>query len=146
MVTDMVESSSGHLSHVDCKRPQLLTPEERSLVFVYCSDHVVAECPSCHVDFRFAELGADPMGGRTNLCTKCRQDLTESVRAHVFSCVTLPSELRERTQQVRDGAKILIKRSQEAKDRSDVLIREAEAHLCERQQALRAAMARRTSP
>jgi hypothetical protein len=37
----------------------------------------------------------------------------------------------------------LIKQSQQAMDQSDVLIREAEAHLQERQQALRAAMARR---
>ena len=44
-VTDIIESNNGHLSHIDCKRPQVLTPEERALVFVYCSGHVVARCP-----------------------------------------------------------------------------------------------------
>jgi hypothetical protein len=57
--------------------------------------------------------------------------------------MVLPSELRQKTQDVRDAAQRLIKRSQEAIDKSDVLVREAEAHLLERQQALRAAMARR---
>jgi hypothetical protein len=51
-LTDIIESNHGHLSHVDCKRPQLLTPEERALVFVYCSGHVVARCPVCDVRLR----------------------------------------------------------------------------------------------
>jgi hypothetical protein len=38
-----------------------------------------------------------------------------------------------------------VKRSQQLVDRADVLIREAEAHLLERQQALRAAMAKRAT-
>jgi hypothetical protein len=71
-----------------------------------------------------------------------RADLTENVRGHLFTCVTLPSE-RQRTQDVRDAAQRLIKQSRQTIERSDVLIREAEAHLQERQQALRAAMARR---
>jgi hypothetical protein len=57
--------------------------------------------------------------------------------------LTLPSEIRERTQNVRDAAQTLIKRSQELSDRSHVLIREAEANLAERQRGLRAAMARK---
>jgi len=56
-----------------------------------------------------------------------RKDLTENVRAHLFSCVTLPSDIRQRTQEVRDAAQALIKRSRELSDRTDVLIREAEA-------------------
>ena len=72
-----------------------------------------------------------------------RKDLTENVRAQLFSCVTLPSDIRQRTQEVRDAAQALIKRSRELSDRTDVLIREVEAHLFERQQALRAAMRRR---
>ena len=43
-LTDVIQSNNGHLSHVDCKRPHVLTPEERALVFVYCSGHVVARC------------------------------------------------------------------------------------------------------
>ena len=144
VLTDVIEVLAGHLAHLDCKRAQGLTPEERSVLFVFCSSHPVAHCLPCAQRYRFTELAADILGGgRTNLCPRCRRDLTESVRAHVFSCVQLPSELRQRAQNVRDAAQILIKRSQELSDRSDVLIREAEAHLLERQRALRAAMARR---
>lgn len=142
--TDVVEPYKGGLSHVDCKRPQTLTPEERALIFVYCSAHLVAHCPACSVRYAFGELAADPLGGRTNLCPRCRRDLTEGVRAHLFSCVTLPSEIQQRTKEVREAAQILVKRSQQAIDRSDVLIREAEAHLLECQQALRDAMRRRS--
>jgi hypothetical protein len=143
-LTDVIELLDGHLAHLDCKRAQGLTPEERSVLFVFCSSHPVAHCLPCAQRYRFTELAADVLGGgRTNLCPRCRRDLTESVRAHVFSCLTLPSEIRERTQNVRDAAQILIKRSQELSDRSHVLIREAEANLAERQRALRAAMARR---
>jgi hypothetical protein len=139
----IIESSAGKLSHLDCARSQGLSPEERALLFVYCSDHVVTRCLSCDLDFRMTQLAADPFDGRTNLCPRCRKDLTENVRAHVFSCATLPSAIRQRAQEVRDAAQILAKRSQDLSDRADVLIREAEAHLFERQQALRAAMRRR---
>ena len=142
--TDMIHSADGRLSHLDCKRPQTLTPTERALVFVYCSEHVVARCPACDLRFRFGELAADFLAGRTNLCPRCRRDLTESVRAHLFTCVTLPSAIRELTRAVRDAARILISRANQAAE-ADILIREAEAHLVERQQALRAAMAQRAS-
>lgn len=142
-VADVIESSAGQLSHLDCARARGLTPEERALLFVFCSDHSVATCLSCSLELSVTEMGADPLGGRTHLCPRCRTDLTESVRGHLFSCVTLPSEIRQKTQEVRDAAQHLIKQAREALDRSDVLIREAEAHLFERQQALRAAMARR---
>jgi len=145
-LTDNIESSDGHLTHADCKRPQILTAEERALVFVYCSDHAVAHCQSCSESFRFMELGADMIGsGRTNLCPGCRRDLTTQVRAHLFRCVTLPAEIRQKAQEVREAAQRLIKWSQELSDRSDVLIREAEALLLERQKALRTVMARRTA-
>ena len=144
-VTDVVQSSGGSLSHLDCARTHGLTPEERALLFVYCSNHSVARCHSCGLDFHMTELAADPLGGRTNLCPRCRKDLTESIQGHLYSCVTLPSEMKQRTQEVRDAAQLLIKRSQELSDRSHVLIREAEAHLFERQQALRLAMRRRAS-
>jgi len=144
-LSDVVESSGGRLSHLDCARSRGLTLEERALLFVYCSDHVVADCLSCFMSFRLIELAADPLGGRTNLCPRCRKDLTQNVRSHLFSCVELPSEIRERTREVREAAQILIKRSHELSNRSDVLMREAEAHLLASQQALRAAMARRAA-
>jgi len=144
-VTDVIELSNGVLSHVDCARPQNLTAEERALLFVFCSNHAVAQCLACGLSFRLLELAADGLGSRTNLCPRCRRDLTENVRAHLFGCVQLPSEIRQRSRDVRDAAQRLIKQSQQAIERSDVLIREAEAHLQERQNALRIAMARRAS-
>ena len=141
-LTDVIESSAGRLSHLDCRRAQGLTPDERALLFVYCFDHIVARCLLCNLDFRMTQLAADMLGGGTNLCPRCRTDLTPNVRAHLFSCLTLPAEIRQRTREVREAAQILIKRSQELSDRSDVLIREAEAHLFESQRALRRAMSR----
>ena len=145
-LTDIIESNNGHLSHVDCKRPQILTPEERALVFVYCSGHVVARCPACDVSFRYTELAADILsGGRTNMCPRCRQDLTEAVRAHLFRCAMLPPAIRIRAQEVREAAQRLVKETQQLGDRSDVLIREAEIALFEKQRALREAMSKRTA-
>ena len=140
--TDVIDFSNGRMLHVDCRRPQTLTPAERSLIFVYCSEHSVARCPACDLRFRFGELAADFLAGRTNLCPRCRRDLTEGVRAHLFTCVTLPSAIRELTQAVRDAAQILIARAHRAAE-ADTLAREAEAHLRDRQQELRVAMAQR---
>jgi len=142
-LTDVIQSSAGRLSHLDCARAQGLTPAERALLFVYCSDHDVAKCLPCGLQFPMMKLGADPLGGRTNLCPRCRTDLTESVRAHLFSCPVLPAEIQRRTQEVREAAQMLVKQSQQLVDASDVLIREAEARLLARQQALGRAMANR---
>ena len=145
-LTDIIESNNGRLSHLDCKRPNVLTPEERALVFVYCSGHAVARCLACDVEYRYTELAADILGGgRTNMCPRCRQDLTEAVRAHVFRCVMLPEEIKNKVQALREAAQRLVKESQQLHDRSDVLIREKEALLFERQHALREAMSRRTA-
>src|SRR5262249_31240961 len=145
-LTDIIESSDGRLSHLDCKRPQVLTPEERALVFRYCSGHVVARCPICDLSFRFTELAADILGGnRTNLCPRCRQDLTQGVRAHLFRCAMLPSEVRLRAQAVREAAQRLVKEAQQLRDTSDVLIREAEAALFKSRRALREAMSKRAT-
>jgi hypothetical protein len=134
-LTDVIESNNGHPSHVDCKRPQVLTPEERALVFVYCSGHVVARCPACDVSYRYTELAADILGGgRTNMCPRCRRDLTEAVRAHLFRCAMLPSEIRLRAQAVREAAQHLVKESQQLRDASD-LMGDAEAMLFKMQRA-----------
>ena len=143
-LADVVESDRGRLLHVDCKRPQALTWEERGLIFLYCSDDIVAQCPGCDVSYRYAELAADVLGGGgTNMCPRCRRDLTEVIRAHLFRCTMLPSEVRLRAHAVREAAQRLVKESRQARDRSDVLIREAEATLFECQRALREAMSRR---
>src|SRR5262245_6855745 len=93
-VADVIETSHGRLSHLDCARAQGLTPEERALLFVYCSDHDVVKCVPCDLQFRMMQLAADPLGARTNLCPRCRRDVTASVRAHLFACVVLPNEIR----------------------------------------------------
>src|SRR5262245_11043437 len=146
-LADIVESSDGSLSHVDCKRRGALTAEERALVFLYCADHVVAHCVPCNKTYRSTELASDLLGTHgTNLCPHCRRDLTENVRTHLFRCTMLPAEVRLKAQAVREAAQHLVKESQQARDRSDVLIREAEALLFEAQRALREAMSRRTAP
>jgi hypothetical protein len=142
-LSDIIESSNGLLSHVDCKRPRSLTAEERHLLFVYCSDHAVAQCLSCGLRFRMMELAADPLDSRTNLCPRCRKDLTENVRTHLYRCAMLPSEVRLRAQAVREAAQRLVKQSQELVDNASILIGEAETALFEAQQALRTAMRKR---
>jgi hypothetical protein len=145
-LTDIIESNNAGLSHVDCQRPQVLTPEERALVFVfvYCSGHVVARCPACDASFRYTELAADMVGGRrTSMCPRCRRELTEAVRPHLFRCPMLPSEIRLKAQAVREAAQHLVRESEQLRDTSDVLIREAAAMLFETQRALRGAMSKR---
>jgi len=144
-LSDVIESSDGRLSHMDCQRPRMLTVEERALLFVYCFGHAVAFCLNCDLRFRMAELAADALGSRTNLCPHCRRDLTQSARAHVYSCAILPAEVRLKAQAVREAAQHLVKESQQLRDTSDVLIREAEAALFERQRDLREAMSQRTA-
>src|SRR5262245_19460919 len=145
-LTDIIESFNGHLSHVDCKRPKVLIPEERKLIFVYCSGHVVARCPICDVSYRYNELAAVILdAGRTNLCPRCRRDLTEDVRSHLLRCAMLPEQVRSRALALRAAAQHLVKQSQQTRDRSDVQILEAEVALFEAQRALRAAMSRRVT-
>ena len=145
-LSDIIESHDGRLSHLDCKRPHTLTAEERALLFVYCSDHYVAHCLGCDIRFRMTELAADPLySRRTNLCPRCRRDLTESVRAHLYGCALLPAEVRRRAQELREAAQLLVKQSQQVRDKADVLIREAEAVMFERLRALREAMSRRVA-
>ena len=145
-LSDIVKSSEGRLSHVNRARPRTLTMDERTLLFVYCTDHVVAQCLACGLSFRVAELAADPLGGnRAYQCPRCRKALTEYVRTHVYGCARLPAEVRLMAQAVRQAAQHLVKQSQQARDRADVLIREAEALLFERQRALREVMSKRTA-
>jgi len=145
-LSDIVEFSEGRLSHVNCARPRTLAMDERTLLFVYCANHVVAQCLACGLNFRIGELAADPLGGsRAYQCPRCRKALTENVRTHVYGCARLPSEVRLMAQAVRQAAQHLVKQSQQARDRADVLIREAEALLFERQRALREVMSKRTA-
>jgi len=140
-LSDTIELSNGSLSHVECMRPRTLTVDERHLLFVYCWDHIVAQCLSCGLGFRLTELAADPLGGRSNLCPRCRKDLTENARGHIYGCATLPAELLLRAREVQEAAQRLVK---QLVDNADVLIREYEAAFVAARQALRALMRQRT--
>jgi hypothetical protein len=122
---DTVRFGDGGVFHLDCHRPRVLSSEERALLFRYCRQHQVGTCSTCGA-FGYAELGSDLIAGRTNLCPKCRQDLTESVRSHLYGCALLPEEVRRRAQALREAAQKLVKHGHELADRADVLMREAE--------------------
>lgn len=123
----VVLGSEDIVVHLDCRRPHSLSPEERALLFKYCFGHAVAECLACSGSFRQVELASDLMGNRMHLCPRCRADLTESVRGHLYRCTTMPSELQRRAREMREATQKLLKRSQETVDRADVLVRETEA-------------------
>ena len=107
----------------------MLSNEERTLLYRYCFAHVVAECFACTRSLRQTELGTDLFRGYTHLCPKCRQDVTESIRAHLSTCTLVPGEIRHRAQIVREASNRLVKRSRELMDRADALVQEAEAAL-----------------
>jgi hypothetical protein len=69
---------SGRLSHLDCRRPRVLSSEERVVLFRFCSEHTVAECESCAKSYRITELASDLFSGRENICPQCRADLIGS--------------------------------------------------------------------
>ena len=133
---DSVFSGGGRLSHVNCQRPQTLTGDERALLFYYCANHTVARCEVCARSFRLGEMTADLLGGRTHLCPCCRRDLTEIVRAHLYSCAMLPAEVRRRAQALREAARHLVKESCQLRDKAEVLIQEAEAAVEETRRGL----------
>ena len=141
VLDDTLALDGDQLCHLDCARPRDLTPEERAVLFRYCFDHAVAECGKCNQDFRQTELAADLFASRTHLCPRCRVDLTERLREHVYSCALLPSEVRRRAREARAAARRLVKESHQISDRADVLTREAEVALADHRTLLRHARA-----
>jgi hypothetical protein len=126
---------AGGLCHVDCRRPRVLSTEERALLFLHCGDHTV-DCAPCASGFRLSELGSD-LRGHTNLCPQCRQDLTDGVRAHLYKCDMVSEEIRRRAQAVRVASERLVKESRDAGDAVDVLRQEMETALQALQEAMR---------
>jgi len=125
---DSVRVRGRRVVHLDCQRPRHLTREERVLLFRYCWGHAVAKCPSCAQSLiRRQELASGLLDDRTHVCPRCRTDLTDSIRSHLYGCAMLPAEIRQRAQEARDAASRLVKKSQQLTDRADVLMREAEA-------------------
>jgi hypothetical protein len=119
----------GRLSHFDCHRPRVLSPEERVVLFRFCSEHTVSECDQCAKAYRLSELASDLFSGREHLRPQCRADLIGSVRAHLYSCAILPAAVLRRLREAREVAQRLVKRGQEPSNTADVLIRELEAAL-----------------
>ena len=143
-LADTIVVRNGRPAHLDCRRPRMLTPEERAVLFSYCLGHAVAECLNCAGRFHLGQLPADLLEGQSYVCPQCRRDLTETVRAHVYLCAILPAEIRVKMEELRTASEHLVKQSRQLIDRSDVLIREAEAGLYERRQTLRRALSKRS--
>jgi len=74
----------------------MLSSNERAIMIRCCHAHAVAFCHVCDQSYRIQRLGADWFRGKTELCPRCRADLSDSIREHLRSCalvVTLRSEL-----------------------------------------------------
>ncbi len=124
---DTIVFGYGLLGHLDCRRPRVLTAEERTLLFIYCRDHQVAECVRCTGKFRLGEVASlDPFGIRSHGCPWCHTDLTDSIRAHLYGCAMLPVEVRRRAQAAREAVRSLVQ-SLQLRGTVDGLARQAEA-------------------
>jgi len=84
----------------------------------YCFGHAVATCAACAESFPQQQLCADLLSHREHLCPRCRADLTESVRGHLYGCATLPAEVGQRAREACDAARRLVKQSYQAADRA----------------------------
>ena len=134
---DTLVFDGGQAIHLDCRRPRDLSPEERRLLFRYCFDHVVAECTQCSLDFRQTELGSDLLSNRTNLCPRCRVDLTERLREHLHNCTMLPGAVRRRVREAGTAARRFVQESQFSD--ANRLMREARAALSALREAIQGA-------
>jgi hypothetical protein len=128
---DTIVFSRRVLGHLDCRRPRVLSAEERTLLFIYCREHHVAECVRCGGRFYLREVASlDSFGVRAHGCPRCHTDLTDSIRAHLYGCAMLPVEVRRRAQAAREAARSLVKQSAQQHLRSIAqLVAEAEAAL-----------------
>src|SRR5262249_57584367 len=85
---------SGLLGHLDCRRPRVLSAEERTLALLYCHDHEVAECSTCTRRFRLRELvSQDQFGVRLHACPWCHPHLTAPIRTPLYHSPILPPDL-----------------------------------------------------
>ena len=134
---DTVVFAGDRLAHLYCRRPRDLSPEEQALFFLYCWGHVAAKCGQCAREYRPSEHASDLRRGKEHLCPQCHADLLDSIRAHLYTCSTLPAEVRRQTQVAREASRALVKRGRALRDRADVLMREAEAALSALRETIR---------
>ena len=141
---DTIVFSRRLLGHLDCRRPRVLSAEERTLLFIYCRDHQVAECVRCGGKFYLREVASlDSFGVRTHECPRCHTDLTDRIRAHLYDCAILPVEVRGTAQAAREAARSLVKQSSQEHVHSIAqLVAEAEAALYALRDTIRQAPAR----
>jgi hypothetical protein len=128
-VDETVALDGDQIRHLNCRRPRELSQEKRTLLFKYCIGHAVADCRSCAEGFRPHELATDLSGNHTHLCPRCRADLTDRIRAHLYACAMLPEPVRIKTQALRDVTQKVIEQSQQHADHAGPLSRETEAIL-----------------
>jgi hypothetical protein len=123
---DVVAADGAGIAHVDCRRPRDLTREERSLLYGYCWAHPI-DCPACGQSFRLFELDSDPFDSyKRTCCARCRVDLIENVRDHLYTCPLSPEVVRRRVRETHETARRLVTQARELGDRADGLMREAE--------------------
>jgi len=127
--SDTIVCYGVRLSHLDCQRPRALSAQERALLAFHCWDHVVGKCSACASHVRLREIDSDFLDNCTYSCPRCSEDLTDSVRSHLYACATLPATIRRRAHETREAAQILVKHSHQLCDAADVLIRGVEAAL-----------------
>jgi hypothetical protein len=128
-VDETVALDSDQIGHLNCRRPRELSQEERTLLFKYCIGHAVATCRSCAEGFRPHEPVTDLSGNHTHLCPRCRADLIDSIRAHLYGCAMLSRPERIGTRELREVTRKVIEPRQQPADHAGPLSRETEAIL-----------------
>ena len=128
-VDETVALDSDQIRHLNWRRPRELSQKARTLLFTYCIGHAVADCRPCAEGFRPLELAPDLSGNHTHLCPRCRADLTDSIRAHLYGCAMLARPERIRTRELREVTRKVIEQSQQPADYAGPLSREPEAIL-----------------
>jgi len=142
---DTIVFGFGLLGHLDCRRPRVLSAEERILLVIYCQDHQVAECVGCTRTFHLREVASLDLGVRLYRCTWCHTDLTDSIRAHLYGCAMLPAKVRYRARAAREAARSLVKQTEPLRDAADLARREAEATLHALRETIRQSPNRRVA-
>jgi len=140
---DTIVFGRSLLGHLDCRRPRVLSAEERILLIIYCRDHQVAECVGCTRTFHMREVASLDLGVRSYKCPWCHTDLTDSIRAHLYGCAMLPAKVRYRARAAREAARSLVKQTQPLRNAVDRARREAEVTLHALRQTIRQSPSRR---
>jgi hypothetical protein len=62
---DTIVFGYGLLGHLNCRRPRVLSAEERTLLFIYRRVHQVGECIRCTARFHLREVASLDLGVRS---------------------------------------------------------------------------------